>query len=125
MSRKILFLDDSETRLKQAEIVFSKEELYLARTAERAIEQISTLSPWDLVMLDHDLGQKYMQDSKDPGSGMEVVRYIEESLPEIKEIIIHSWNVPAAHEMCSRLAGKYTVSYQPFEGLPGYRSSYE
>lgn len=114
--RRILFLDDSEPRLKQAENVFGGEELYLARTAETAIGLLSTLSPWDLVMLDHDLGQKHMQPSEDPGSGMEVVRYIERALPEIKEIIVHSWNPPAANSMRFRLARQgYTVKYQPFK----------
>lgn len=118
--RKILFLDDSEARLNQAGNYFVEEELYLARTAELAINRLSMLAPWDLVMLDHDLGQKYMQDSEDPGSGMEVVRYIELALPEIKKIIIHSWNAPAANEMRSRLARQgYTVSYQPFGRLEG------
>lgn len=71
-------------------------------------------------MLDHDLGQKYMQESEDPGSGMEVVRYIERSLPEIEEIIIHSWNAPAANEMRSRLARQgYNVDYRPFQSLQG------
>ncbi len=118
--RKILFLDDSEARLNEAGNYFVEEELYLARTADIAINRISTMAPWDLVMLDHDLGQKYMQDSEDPGSGMEVVRYIERALPEIKEIIIHSWNAPAANEMRSRLARQgYNVSYQPFQSLKG------
>ena len=120
MGRKILFLDDSEARLNQAENYFGEEELYLARTAEIAINRLSMLAPWDLVMLDHDLGQKYMQESEDPGSGMEVVRYIERSLPEIKKIIIHSWNAPAANSMRFRLVGAgYSVSYQPFQSLKG------
>ncbi len=119
--RRILFLDDSEPRLNQAENVFGEEELYLAQTAETAIRLLSTLSPWDLVMLDHDLGQKVMQDSEDPGSGMEVVRYIERALPEIKEIVVHSWNPPAANSMRFRLAGAgYSVSYRPFKSRTLY-----
>ncbi len=118
--RRILFLDDSESRLNQAENALGTEELYLARTAEQAIRVLSMLSPWDLVMLDHDLGRKYMQDSEDPGSGMEVVRYIEHALPEIKEIIIHSWNSPAANSMRFRLLRQgYNVTYQPFQSLKG------
>ncbi len=120
MRRKILFLDDSETRLNQAANYFGEEELYLARTAQIAINRLSSGISWDLVMLDHDLGRKYMQDSEDPGSGMEVVRYIERSLPEIKEIIIHSWNPPAANSMRFRLLGQgYNVTYQPFQSLKG------
>ncbi len=118
--RRILFLDDSDTRLKQAEIALGEEELSLARTADEAIELLSSLISWDLVMLDHDLGQKYMQESDDPGSGMEVVRYIEQALPKIEKIIIHSWNVPAANEMRSRLARQgYNVDYRPFKSLRG------
>lgn len=120
--RRILFLDDSEARLNQAENFFGPmDEYYLARTAETAIRLLSTVDgPWDLVMLDHDLGGEAFVGSDREDCGMEVVRYIERSLPEIKEIIIHSWNPPAANEMRSRLAGQgYNVSYQPFQSLQG------
>lgn len=118
--RRILFLDDNESRLNQAENALGGEELYLVRTAEHAIRLLSSLAPWDLVMLDHDLGENYMQNSEDVDSGMEVVRYIERTLPEIKEIIIHSWNAPAANEMRSRLARqRYNVDYRPFQSLQG------
>ncbi len=118
--RRILFLDDNESRLNQADNFFGGEELYLPRTAESAIFFLSKGLSWDLVMLDHDLGGEIFVGSDREDCGMEVVRYIERALPEIEEIIIHSWNAPAANEMRSRLTKQgYNVDYRPFQGLQG------
>jgi DNA-binding NarL/FixJ family response regulator len=113
----VLFLDDSVRRAKAAAEQFAGDTFCLAGTADTAIEYLRLAEePWDLVMLDHDLGGKVFQDSLETNTGMEVVRYIERTQPEIKRIVVHSWNSPAAREMVSRLeqAG-YEASYQPFE----------
>jgi len=115
--RRILFLDDSEPRLNVARNTFGNEELYLANTADMAIWLLSKTGPWDLVMLDHDLGGQIFQDSFETNTGMEVVRYIERTMPEIREIIIHSWNTSAGHDMMKRLKKLgYNADYQPFKG---------
>lgn len=118
----VLFLDDSERRVQVATDFFERKVegvvLCVAGNAHVAIEYLRLAEePWDLVMLDHDLGGKVYQDSKEENCGMEVVRYIERTRPEIKQIVVHSWNAPAGRRMQQRLqrAG-YDTAYQPFEG---------
>jgi len=119
----ILFLDDSEERQKLVlayfEAVYSTEEfaLLFAKDAQTAIEYLQAVEePWNLVMLDHDLGKEIFMDSDRMDTGMEVVRWIVRNRPLIEKIIIHSWNSPAAEEMIARLraAGYEEVLYQPF-----------
>lgn len=118
----VLFLDDSERRIQIAEEYFTQEYgdviFCVAMTADTAIEYLRlTEEPWDIVMLDHDLGGNVFQNSEEENCGMAVVRYIERTRPKIKRIVVHSWNVPAGREMQGRLqrAGYDTV-YQPFGG---------
>ena len=116
----ILFLDDSERRVQIATDFFeqTRETVCIAMNAHVAIEYLRLAEePWDLVMLDHDLGGQVYQNSDEENCGMEVVRYIERTHPEIKKIVVHSWNAPAGREMQERLqrAG-YDTAYQPFEG---------
>ena len=119
----ILFLDDSERRVQVATDFFEGKQfegviLCVAMNAHVAIEYLRLAEePWDLVMLDHDLGEQVYQNSDEENCGMEVVRYIERTRPEVKKIVVHSWNVPAGREMQIRLqqAG-YDTAYQPFEG---------
>ena len=112
----ILFLDDNEQRVQRATNYFEGKTLCVAMNAHVAIEYLRLAEePWDLVMLDHDLGGQVYQNSEEENCGMEVVRYIERTRPAIKVIIIHSWNAPAAREMRERLqrAG-YDAAYEPF-----------
>jgi len=118
----VLFLDDSERRIQIATDFFEnlKEDvsLCIAMNAHVAIEYLGlTEEPWELVMLDHDLGGQVYQNSDEENCGMEVVRYIERTRPKIERIVVHSWNAPAGREMQERLqqAG-YDTAYQPFEG---------
>jgi len=113
----VLFLDDSERRIEAATKAFEGDTLCVAMTADIAIEYLKVSEEaWDLVMLDHDLGNIVFQDSQETNCGMEVVRYIERTRPKINRIIVHSWNAPAGGKMRKRLqqAG-YNVTYQPFE----------
>ena len=112
----VLFLDDSERRISIAEEYFADDTFLAAQTSYTAIEYLRLAEePFDLVMLDHDLGGVVFQNSKEENCGMEVVRYIERTRPQIKKIIVHSWNVPAGQEMLARLQNAgYEVSYEPF-----------
>lgn len=113
----VLFLDDSQKRVDVAIDHFEEETLCIAMDAETAIRYLAVAEePWDLVMLDHDLGDHVFQDSNEENTGMEVVRYIEFNLPKIKRIIVHSWNPGAGREMEQRLTKLgYPTTYAPFE----------
>jgi hypothetical protein len=46
-------------------------------------------------MLDHDLGGEIYVDTNYSNTGSEVVRWIEKNKPDIKEIVVHSYNSSA------------------------------
>lgn len=101
MMSRVLFLDDNNER----GIAFLADHpgaLWL-KTAAGTIEALANGERWDLVSLDHDLGDQVFVDSNRPGCGMEVVRWIIANRPEIDRIVVHSWNYPAASRMTADL----------------------
>ena len=112
---KILFLDDNEERIVTARSRFAGHELMIARTAMEAISIFASATEWDLVMLDHDLGDSVYVNPRDENCGTFVVNHILREKPKIKRIIVHSWNAPAARNMVRALrAVNYLTWYEPF-----------
>jgi CheY-like chemotaxis protein len=126
MPDRILFLDDNPARQRWAarELGIGNR-LTPAVTAEDAIGYLwSTTAeglgieanpPFDLVHLDHDLGDETFVDSSRPDCGMEVVRWIVANRPTIGRIVVHTMNTPAGHAMVRALreAG-YNAKYRSF-----------
>ena len=111
LSLNVLFLDDSEARQKsfRSEVPSAT----IVATAEETIEALS--EPWDLVFLDHDLGDEVFVDSDREDCGMEVVRWIVEHKPSISKIFCHSLNRDARIRMGMALdAAGYDVEVIPF-----------
>lgn len=108
-------MDDSELRIER----FKRQEekfnvVIVARTAQEAIEALSN-TVFDAVYLDHDLGGKQFQSSEDENCGMAVARWILKNKPVIPNIVVHSWNIPAAQRMTQMLKGAgYRVAQRPF-----------
>lgn len=112
--RRILFLDDYNLRLKWAADEFYDDDLVAVTTAAGAIMALENYGPWDLVMLDHDLGGEVFVDRMRKDCGMEVVRWITKNKPEIAEIIVHSGNQNAAKIMVWGLKKHgYAAEYRP------------
>lgn len=112
---RVLFLDDDEERIEQfQDRVLRDWQVDVARTAQQTIHLLST-NTYDWVFLDHDLGGTAWNDTRDPNSGSEVVRWMVKNKPSIKVVVIHSWNTPAATRMQTllRQAG-YDVLRMPF-----------
>jgi DNA-binding NtrC family response regulator len=113
---KTLFLDDSHERHEAAKKYFGEYwgDVTWCWTAQEAIQALQT-KPHNVVFLDHDLGGEQFVDSRNPNTGMEVVRWIIANKPVIDTIVVHSWNIPASKVMCSALqeAG-YSASHTPF-----------
>lgn len=112
---KVLFLDDDPNRRRYARGFFAGHELSEAETAEQAINLLKKYSPYDLVMLDHDLGGRTFVPS-DEVSGFHVAQFIagmdESLLP--KEVLVHSYNFAGADRMVKVLRGTVPVEYRPF-----------
>jgi CheY-like chemotaxis protein len=108
---KILFLDDDEarhyyfTKIYMDKISNNKElicEYKMVWDAKTCIEALEANPAFDLVYLDHDLGNKHYVDINLENTGSEVARHIANKLDKEKRpkaVIVHSWNIIGALNM--------------------------
>jgi len=97
---KILFLDDNKNRWLH--FVDNNNEpgvsLHWAKTAYEAIHWLER-NTYDIVSLDHDLGDEIMVASGD-GTGYEVAQWIANNLQDNMPIVVlHTWNPAGAQNM--------------------------
>lgn len=124
----ILVLEDDEHRITQfRERFFSlfngKDKdlitgvVEYARTAKEAIEFLKETAHFDVIFLDHDLGDRVFVSSDDENTGSEVVRYLISNSEKYKNtiFIVHSFNQPAAKNMVFNIRKNITnnVKYIP------------
>ena len=117
---RILILDDSQERLnlfvKNFKGIYPNAEVFLTTTAKECINYLSEKTVWDLVCLDHDLGDEYYVDPTDSNTGSEVVRWLSanELLTPKPKFIVHSFNHIQAPRMVYdlKLTG-YEAHYMP------------
>jgi DNA-binding response OmpR family regulator len=103
---RILVLEDDSYRVGIFVNKFHEHELIITENAYDAIEYLTT-STFDVIFLDHDLGF-------DNGSGSLVSSFLRENVNNRNnkaQIIIHSWNIPAAHNMLKDLPDSYLVPF--------------
>lgn len=107
---QVLILDDDPDRHKVFDKILPNCEVYHAYTDIEAIAFLEHCGPFELVCLDHDLGDYSVGESLPlgdlAGSGMDVAEFIalhleREKYP--KKIIIHSWNSSGARRMLATL----------------------
>jgi CheY-like chemotaxis protein len=113
---RILFLDDSEDRRKIVRDFFQPKqfyEFYEASNSKQALELLESKSPFDMVFLDHDLGED------DENDGYFVAKYIsqmpEDLLPD--KVVVHSYNTAGAKRMVEVLKSSVLVFYVPFDRI--------
>ncbi len=114
----ILVLDDMEVRHRWFvnNLARFNAILYQARTAREAIELLKETT-FDVMFLDHDLGDRVYVDSDDPNTGYQVAKYIRENDIECNRIIIHSLNKSGVDNMMALLPN---AEYIPFTVLPDW-----
>lgn len=98
----ILILDDDIIRLKAFKEKLIGHNVVTTMTASEAIKELSN-NTFELLFLDHDLGNKQMEASG-PGTGYEVALWLsekEDKQPDI--IVIHSYNPVGARNMANLL----------------------
>ena len=95
----VLVLDDSIHRQKLiGDWVRDQIPGCFVRFSDDADDAIKALNErdYDLVMLDHDLGDRFFVDSDDPNTGYRVAKHMSETNKKAKCVIIHSLNVHGA-----------------------------
>lgn len=103
---KILIVEDDTSRLAYFIENFYKHELTLTENASSAIDYLST-EEYDCIFLDHDLGEGN-------GVGADVASYLYENTDNPNNnvtIIIHTWNIPGAKLMKSKLPDAYIMPF--------------
>lgn len=121
MTKKILIVDDMESRHKVFRMRFISCDLFHALTVHEAIELLETESPFDLIHLDRDMTDEQMWGvpSKD-ASGEDVANHII-GLPGERrpaQVIVHSWNVSRARWMVADLTkAGIPTTYEPFTDI--------
>lgn len=121
---RILILDDEQYRHNEFAIVYSAQDVTHTTTYREFIHELSTSSPWDLIHLDHDLGESTLNDTYVDGWG--VVRFFngqhaslricelsEDKLPG--EVVVHSINPNGAKSMVMNLTRRnIRVTWRPY-----------
>jgi hypothetical protein len=121
---RIFILEDDPVRIDYFQKAIAPgNEVVWADTYEKAVEALeTTLEPFDVAYLDHDLGDihTYADGRRFEFCGSDVVRYITDKLdPEFwpKKFIVHSWNPVGARYMTNTLREHgASVVQEPFAG---------
>lgn len=93
---RVLILDDDDNRHREFDRILDGIPRLHVYTATQAISALRDSAPFDLVCLDHDLGEHQNRLlTTPPGDGTEVALYINMHLDRKKypkKVLIHSWN---------------------------------
>lgn len=117
---KIFILEDDEERIRLFEQAAQGKDLTVCRDLARAAQMYEP--PYDVILLDHDLGGRVMVDSLEEETGASFCRWLgaNHPTPEASTLtVVHSWNPDGAREMLRLLReiGWQGVTACPF-GVP-------
>lgn len=102
--RILILEDDKERQVKFLANFAPGNEILLVATAEGCIAALRD-QHWDILFLDHDLGDKIMVESG-PGTGYEVACWLEQNIFHVPEIVVvHSFNPDGASRIQAALSG--------------------
>lgn len=114
---KFFLLEDDPNRVAGFEAALDGHELHHAIDVDAAIAVFSP--PYDLLLLDHDLGGEVFVSSDHSNTGAAFARYLAEHHPaDLCDVIVHSWNPDGAKTIAGTLsdAGWIGVVQMPFSG---------
>ena len=124
--KRVLFLDDDQQRIAHFRHMIAAVDcdLTVVETADECIAKLGS-GPYDLVLLDHDLGGEIYCDSSREDCGMEVVRWLARNGGDHGDFIVHSFNEVAGATMYFQLDRMgYRVTQAPF-GSAEFRRAVE
>lgn len=115
LAGRVLFLDDKQCRVDT--FVRYAPQATIVRSAREASAALAS-GPWDLVFLDHDLNDAWTvpEAERETNSGTHVAEWIAEHRPQVRRLVIHSTNDPAARRMRDILRDYYCELHR-FEDL--------
>lgn len=90
---KVLILEDSIARIETFKKKLSHDyDLYFFDEVSDAIEAINLIGPFDIIFIDHDLGNRIYVPSEEPNTGYQLAKYISENKIKYNQVIVHSMN---------------------------------
>ena len=111
---KIFVLEDDPNRINWFTRAFYDCELItVAATAEKGKYYIRNYK-YDLIFLDHDLGNRQFVPSNDPITGYQVAKEIPNSINKNTPIVIHSYNPAGVANMQAILPKAVAMPYGTF-----------
>ncbi|MDR0920567.1 MAG: response regulator [Oscillospiraceae bacterium] len=120
---KIFFLDDSKERQIVFQHHFAKlAEIIFASDIEEAKEKFLPNAEYDLIFLDHDLGDRIFVSSEDENTGAEFCRWLKNNWENSgTPIYIHSHNPVGAKNMINIIgtAKPYPFAYMMHDWKTG------
>ena len=102
VAMKILVVEDSDKRIEWFLHEFSDHEVTIAKNVLEGKKRVIA-SKYDLIFLDHDLGEKVFMSSQEENTGYQVAKAIRESINSHTRVVIHSWNLAGANNISSIL----------------------
>ena len=115
---RVMILEDDPQRIRMFKSILElqAQNVDYYTTAHEFIEATQTETHVDLMLLDHDLGNRVYVSEDEENTGSEVVRHILKNVDKFKEtkFIIHSFNNVAAKSMYDNLRTfSSNVAYVP------------
>lgn len=114
---KILIVEDDASRIEKFKkgLANNNNELTICETADEGIKEITT-NKFDVILLDHDLGNRQYVLSSDKNTGYQVALAVKGSPNVDSEFIIHSMNYVGVVNIQFALkdAGCKTIRVIPF-----------
>jgi hypothetical protein len=108
---KIFILEDSESRIRLFKIKLKNHTNTFAKTVKEARKILMNDKNWDIMLLDHDLGEKENVPSEEEETGYQVAVFIRKNDIKSKQIIIHSFNPVGAERMQQILPGSIRIPF--------------
>lgn len=95
---KILVVEDSDERNQQFVKWLANHDLTIVVDAPEGIKKVKE-GVYDVIFLDHDLGNRSGVPSDDPNTGYMVAKEIPESVNKNTQVIVHSMNFDGARNI--------------------------
>ena len=107
----ILVVEDDDMRIQWFKTEFAEFNLKVVKTAQAGISYVEN-EKFDIIFLDHDLGDRIFVSSEDPNTGYQVAKAIVNSINSKTPIVVHSYNPVGVKNILSVL--KDTAVSIPF-----------
>lgn len=96
---KIFILEDDYTRRAMFNEVLAGHEVFIAEEIDQAKIVYEANKPFDLLLLDHDLDERFMHEGE-ANTGYSFVKWLVKTKQDhVKEVVIHSYNPEGAKRM--------------------------